>query len=428
MSSFSILPFSIALLLAGIASGQTAPVAHDDNYTTAQGDNLSVDAPGVLGNDDDAENDPLTAILVDSSNTVGLLILESNGSFEYEPRGFIGTESFTYKANDGSLDSNLATITFTVTPGTNATGYTDEALYLNALAGHGFAPVLESFEDPAVWGPYRSPNTAPSVTSQGITWESPIGASEVTTGPGPALHGNFGFFALPHGDYLAGPQCTLPGICTDRWKGTSSQTLVAIGGWISAAGQGKIELYLDDDTANPIDLGGGGVTGYRFFGVVAPQGFHTFEFRELEGTSGDAVYIFGDKFTFAHAASGPFADLGNGLAGTHGIPALTGSGTLIGGDPFSITLANARENSMAWLVIGLTRQDLPFRGGLLVPSLDLPGFPMVLPTGPTGTLPISTLWPPSIPSALTAYMQYWVADPAGPFGFAASNALSATTP
>ena len=83
---------------------------------------------------------------------------------------------------------------------------------------------------------------------------------------------------------------------------------------------------------------------------------------------------------------------------------------------------------MAWLVIGLTRQDLPFRGGLLVPSLDLPGFPMVLPTGPTGTLPISTLWPPSIPSALTAYMQYWVADPAGPFGFAASNALSATTP
>ena len=41
-----------------------APVAADDTYTAAEDTTLTVAAPGVLGNDTDADGDPLTAALV----------------------------------------------------------------------------------------------------------------------------------------------------------------------------------------------------------------------------------------------------------------------------------------------------------------------------------------------------------------------------
>jgi VCBS repeat-containing protein len=44
-----------------------------------------------------------------------LNFLKSDGSFRYTPNaGFNGTDSFTYKAKDGTLDSNVATVTITV--------------------------------------------------------------------------------------------------------------------------------------------------------------------------------------------------------------------------------------------------------------------------------------------------------------------------
>jgi len=46
----------------------------------------------------------------------GTLTLNPNGSFTYTPAAsFKGTDSFTYKANDGQLESNVATATITVT-------------------------------------------------------------------------------------------------------------------------------------------------------------------------------------------------------------------------------------------------------------------------------------------------------------------------
>ncbi len=45
----------------------------------------------------------------------GTLALAADGSFTYTPAsGFVGQDSFTYKANDGSLDSNVATVTISV--------------------------------------------------------------------------------------------------------------------------------------------------------------------------------------------------------------------------------------------------------------------------------------------------------------------------
>jgi large repetitive protein len=91
-----------------------APVAVDDDYSTDEDELLVVVLPGVLGNDTDVEMSLLTAILV-SDVANGTLTLNADGSFSYMPApNFFGSDSFTYKANDGSLDSNVATVTITV--------------------------------------------------------------------------------------------------------------------------------------------------------------------------------------------------------------------------------------------------------------------------------------------------------------------------
>lgn len=90
------------------------PIANDDNYNTLEDAALTISAPGVLGNDSDAESNPLIAVLVNSPQN-GTLILNSDGSFSYTPNtGFIGSDNFTYKANDGTADSNVAIVTIIV--------------------------------------------------------------------------------------------------------------------------------------------------------------------------------------------------------------------------------------------------------------------------------------------------------------------------
>ncbi len=90
------------------------PKANDNDYTIDAGDTLDVAAPGVLGNDVDAEGQPLTAVQI-SNPTHGMLALRADGSFSYAPdSGFDGSDRFTYKANNGLLDSNPATVTIAV--------------------------------------------------------------------------------------------------------------------------------------------------------------------------------------------------------------------------------------------------------------------------------------------------------------------------
>jgi VCBS repeat-containing protein len=92
-----------------------APVARDDTYTTDEDTPLVVAKPGVLGNDYDVDGDSLTAVLV-SGPAHGTLTLNPDGSFTYTPaENFCGEDSFTYKAYDGELYSNVATVRITVT-------------------------------------------------------------------------------------------------------------------------------------------------------------------------------------------------------------------------------------------------------------------------------------------------------------------------
>ena len=90
------------------------PVAVNDSYSATSGKTLSVAAAGVLANDSDANNDPITAVLV-TTVSHGALTLNANGSFTYVPSaGYTGSDAFTYKASDGQLAGNTATVSITV--------------------------------------------------------------------------------------------------------------------------------------------------------------------------------------------------------------------------------------------------------------------------------------------------------------------------
>lgn len=94
-----------------------APSAVDDDYSVAEDTPLSVAAPGVLGNDTDAESGSLTAVLDAGPTRAASFSLGADGSFDYTPEPeFNGTDSFTYFANDGLADSSPATVTITVDP------------------------------------------------------------------------------------------------------------------------------------------------------------------------------------------------------------------------------------------------------------------------------------------------------------------------
>jgi len=91
-----------------------APVAVADSYSASEDTPLTVNAPGVLDNDTDLDGNTLTALKV-VRPAHGVLLLNDNGSFTYTPEAnWSGEDSFSYKDNDGSLDSNAATVTITV--------------------------------------------------------------------------------------------------------------------------------------------------------------------------------------------------------------------------------------------------------------------------------------------------------------------------
>jgi VCBS repeat-containing protein len=110
------------------------PQADSDDYEVTEDHFLAVSAAeGVLVNDHDADDDPLTAVLVNAP-PYGTLLLKADGSFHYMPRGdFSGADSFTYRANDGIAESNLATVTITVQPLNDAPVAHDDSIW--AVAG-----------------------------------------------------------------------------------------------------------------------------------------------------------------------------------------------------------------------------------------------------------------------------------------------------
>ena len=125
-----------------------------------------------------------------------------------------------------------------------------------------------------------------------------------------------------------------------------------------------------------------------------------------------------------YSPAGLWDDLGHGLAGTAGVPALSGTGLLLGGDVIGVSLAGALPNQPVVLVIGLGVVNLPFHGGVFVPNADLL---LVDVTDAGGARQWSSTWP-QLPVAQSFYFQAWMEDPAALEGWAASNGLRAQSP
>ncbi len=113
--------FLFAVLISGafssnLAFAQIGPIAEDDFYSVDEDSLLTVNPIGILLNDTNTQSDTFLAI-IHTDVGFGMLTLNPDGSFTYDPdTNFAGDDSFTYKANDGNLDSNIATVNIFVNP------------------------------------------------------------------------------------------------------------------------------------------------------------------------------------------------------------------------------------------------------------------------------------------------------------------------
>ena len=98
-------------LATGTDTVNDAPTAADDEYEFTGGP-LVIGGAGLLANDVDPEFDALVTSLTSGADR-GDVTLGDGGAFVYTPTSF-GQTSFTYTANDGDLDSNVATATIVV--------------------------------------------------------------------------------------------------------------------------------------------------------------------------------------------------------------------------------------------------------------------------------------------------------------------------
>jgi VCBS repeat-containing protein len=90
------------------------PQAMDDSFSTVQNQQLTVAAPGLIGDVVYNGNQNLSVSLA-SQPANGSVSLNADGSFNYTPNaGFVGSDSFTYVATDGTFTSNVATVSISV--------------------------------------------------------------------------------------------------------------------------------------------------------------------------------------------------------------------------------------------------------------------------------------------------------------------------
>ena len=204
-----------------------------------------------------------------------------------------------------------------------------------------------------------------------------------------------------------------------------------------------ILVDLTGDGVRDLVLAGGGTQqvsvlpglGAGTFGAprrfVVPPGLGNLAAIDLDGDQAlDLLHVGSNNGTacltlMLNRATMPWIDLHHGLAGAGGEPQLSGVGTLEPGTAFKVTLAGAVPMTSSTLIAGLSAINAPFKGGVMVPALDLVLFG--LPTGAAGGFALSSTWPAVLPSGFQIYLQSWIADPTGPAGLTASNALLATT-
>ena len=162
------LGYSYATVTIAIDPANDAPVAVADAYTTTEDTPLVIAAPGLLENDSDIEGSPLTVELVSFVENGGIVIV-LDGAFTYTPNpDYHGSDAFTYRVNDGQLDSNIVTVTLTVNPVNDApqvSAGADQGVVEGALVSFSGA-----FVDPGM-------QLLEVVTTSAVAWDFGDGAT-----------------------------------------------------------------------------------------------------------------------------------------------------------------------------------------------------------------------------------------------------------
>jgi polyhydroxybutyrate depolymerase len=258
-------------------------------------------------------------------------------------------------------------------------------------------------------------------SSAGMSWLDP--AACVPTEPVHVLeiHGDLDPLVPAGGGALSEPLPMAP----------FPSALASVQSWATQAGC----LLVSDITLPPIDvdasLDGPETVITRYITACDPRG--SSELWTVVGgghviaPSPIFVRLLFDWFA-EHPQVGTWVDVGQGLAGVQGVPALVGEGTLLGEDELSLTLTSAAPLASTWLVIGFSSGMSPFKGGTMVPSLDATTLVLSFPTDPQGAFELIAHWPSDLPTGFAFWSQAWIQDDAAVQGLAASHGVLATAP
>lgn len=127
----------------------------------------------------------------------------------------------------------------------------------------------------------------------------------------------------------------------------------------------------------------------------------------------------------SYAPGSPFTDLGQGLAGSAGLPIQLAEGSLLPATPYSFDLFGAVPSQPVFLVLGATELGAPFKGGVLVPSPDVI---VTLGADAEGQAAVAGNWPSGVASGVSVFVQWWFHDGGATAGLAASNGVRADIP
>ncbi|MBW8328284.1 MAG: VCBS domain-containing protein [Thiobacillus sp.] len=187
---------SARLAISQTAPSNTAPVAADDGYTTAEDTALTLN---VLGNDSDPDGDPLL-LWGYTQATNGAVTTDAGGNLVYTPNAnWSGTDTFTYTIRDSNGGIDTASVSVVVTPvadapqlfapaeldalvaGASTANTTSGTSQSNLAAAIGFtSSTLDSFNPPP--GPGTNDSGTVDVQDGGLTnytYTLPAGMSVV---------------------------------------------------------------------------------------------------------------------------------------------------------------------------------------------------------------------------------------------------------
>ena len=331
-----------------VVAASSPVVAVNDTYNIDENNTLTVPAPGVLGNDYDLSGKSLSAVLV-TSTSHGTLAFQSDGAFTYTPKtNFVGADTFTYYATDGTNKSNVATVTIDVNSKTLTVTNTNDSgpgslrqAMLDANLATSAPPDTILFKIPGT-GPFTIAPLTPLPTlthATVINGYSQSGAlkNNLVYGDNAVIEIQLNGANIPGADGLAiaAGGSTVEGLAiTDFTNGihlTGSGGDLIEGDWIgltpggAPAGNSSSGVFLDGVTAASI---GGAATAAR--DILSANG------AGVNGSNATAAVIQGDFIgtdpTGTHAlVNGTGISLGTSPSATIG-GAATGAGNLISGN------------------------------------------------------------------------------------------------